>query len=421
MENKGLGIIKIQVRNIGPVKEVVAELVPGINIFQGDNGAGKSTVLNAVKMAFEGKKSIPANIIRNGLDENGLAFKGEVVVNTPTITVSLELKKDEKGEQKHKLVVKRDGAGLMAPVTFLENLATVWNDPQEIATMKGKDLYNILVKYSQIDLTQFDKEIESVKTRQIVLRAQKKEMGVLPAAPKAEKISLEEILTEIKEITDYNDIQKNNAELLCRYEKELSDTDDKINALKKDLEYLERKKALIAEDKSNAPIPLSLKDVEAAKEKLNTLEKQNQAADKYKQFVEWEKRVAKIDEDFENNKQKISDLEEEKKKAVETAEMPVEGLSITEEKTVNYLGSTWENCCESDRLLVGAKLIVNTTPENAIRWMMIHSGEGILSRRRDVLNQYLIENGYTCLMQVASEATPESTPGVFHIVEGEIK
>lgn len=420
-KNKGLGLVSVQIKNIGPIKEVVCELQPGVNVFQGDNGVGKSSILNSLDMAFKGKKAIPANIIRHGTDENGFAHRGEIVVETTGFTAKLELSKGLNGEQKHKLSVTRDGSGLMKPATFLENLSAVWNDPQELARMKEKELYDILVQYAKINLEEYDQQIETVKDNQKVLRAQKKELGILSPVPEVKKISAQDLLNKIQEMNDFNGIQKENTEIISRYEKAHKEKESEINELKKKLALLIAKKSKIAIDLNKAVRPLPLKDTEPVKEKIATIEVQNEKADKYLKFIEWQKKVKKIDISMENNKDKIATTQNDKKQAVVTAKMPVEGLAITEEKTVTYSGDNWETCCESDRLLIAARLIVNTTPENAVRWMMIHTGEGILSKRRELLHEYLVTNNYTCLMQVASEEIPDNNPGTFYISEGVIK
>jgi len=420
---KGLGLVSVKIRNIGKIKDIAVSLEPGVNVFQGDNGAGKSTVLEAVKLAIsKGKGSIPADLIRHGLDENGKAFRGEIVVNTTAFQAAMDLYKGKGDEQKHRLSVSRDkGSTVNSPSSFLEQIANEWNDPQKIANMKGKNFYDILVKYAGVDLSTYDREIAGIKDDQSYNRRQLKELGTKTPVPNVKAVSVEDILAKIKEITEHNQLQLQRESIIKGYISEMNSNSDKIEKLQKEIDELKESNTKILSLRANADDPEPLKDIAPVKEKLNKLQDINKQAGEYKDFLTWKNKVAVITESFDKNKQLIAEKEKEKKEAVLNASMPVDGLSIAEDKTVTFNGNNWELCCESDKLLTGAKLIVNTTPENAIRWMMIHSGEGILSTRRKLLHDYLVVNGYTCLMQVASEQPPIDAPGYFYIVEGEIK
>lgn len=425
---EGIGLVRLQVKNLGITKDIVANLLPGINIFQGDNSAGKSTILNSIKYALEGKKAIPADIIRHGFDEEGKAYRAEVVLNTTKFDVKLEVYKGKDEKQKHRLVVKKDGFVRDAPIEFLKSLAKEWNDPKEISDMTNSELHKILMTYAKVDLTKFNQKIEKVKEEQSYLRRKKKELGVLDEVEETKEVDFSDILNEIKEINYFNNEQEDRQRVLNKMTDEVCQLETKtvkINKQIKDLQEMltitHEELSLLNERIKEAPKPEPKKDISEAQAKLENLERTNEKARQYKAYIEWKEKAEKVDILFNENKKKIKTLEDQKDEAMKKAPMPVEGLGITEEGVVTFDGDTWENCSESDRLTVAAQMIINTTPEKAIRYMVIHQGESILSKRREKLDKQLKENGYTCLMQVASESAPKKEDGVFYIVDGEIK
>lgn len=427
-EKIGIGLVRLQVKNVGITKEIVVSLIKGLNIFQGDNSAGKSTILNSIKYALEGKKSIPADIIRHGFDDKGKSFRAEVVLETTKFDVKLELYKSQEGEQKHRLVVKKDGFVRDAPIEFLKGLSKEWNDPKVLAEMTGEQLYNVVMKYAKVDLSVFDNKIEKIKEDQSYLRKKKKELGVLQVCEEAEPFPFEAIVKEIEEINKFNTLQakrkqdiKYQQEEIDAAKREKLDIEKEIKKLNEKLRLKTEQVNILLLDMETLPKDEEYKTTDEQDKKLQEIDIINEKASNYKKYKEWETQVTKIDELNAENKKKIEALEIGKDLAITNAPMPVPELSITEEKTVKFKNCLWENCAESDRLLAGAQMIINTTQENAIRYMVIHQGESILSERREKLDELLVKNNYTCLMQIASEYEPEEEPGVFYIVDGEVK
>lgn len=427
-EKKGIGLVRLQVQNVGITKEIVVDFIPGVNIFQGDNGAGKSTILNSIKYALEGKKAIPADIIRHGFDDEGKAHRAGVILETTDFEVELEIYKGKDGSEKHKLVVKKDDFKRDAPLEFLKGMSKVWNDPDEIAQMTADKIYDILMEYAHIDLSAYDKEIENLKSEQQVKRRQMKDLGTKEPCEPVEKIIITDKLQELDDIIDFNnqqdELQKNIDDILDKIQglNDLNaDAVEQIEQLKKSIEA---RKVVIAEvsgELGKLPVPEEKKPVDKIKAEIKNAEEINLKAEKYTSFVSWKANLEKIQKEFDENKVKIKEQEEAKDTAIKTAAMPIAGITINDAKEVFLNDVYWNNLSESDRLMSAAQLIVNTTPENSIRYMVIHRGESILSERRKKLHEYLIENDYTCLMQVASEQPPDVKPGVFYIVDGEVK
>lgn len=433
---KGVGLIRLQVKNLGITKDVAVDLIKGVNIFQGDNGAGKSTILNAIKYALEGKRAVPADVIRHGFDKDGKAHRAEIVLETTSFDVKLEVYKDKKGEEKHRLAIRnKEGFVRDAPQEFLNAISKEWNDPKVLAEMTAEQLYSILMDYCKVDLTEFDTKIEELKTEQSYVRKRKKEIGIVDPVAECKVIDVTEAIAELKKLEQFNREQEEQKRKIQAFEdrlgvreQELQVAEDEVDRLKAKLveaeAFVVQKKDVIKKAKEiikNEPKPKKLKDTTDLTDQIKNAEKNRKQMEQYQRYKQWMAKTKEFDKLFDANKTRISKLETDKDNAVKTAKMPVKGLDLTEDLKVTYKGDLWDNCSESDRLTIGAEIIINTTPEKAIRYMVIHQGESILSARRKKLHDQLLKSDYTCLMQVASENPPEKGEGVFYIEEGEIK
>lgn len=420
-KTKGIGIISLSVSNIGKIKEIFLKLSPGVTEIWGENGAGKSTLLNAVKMAIEGKKAIPANIIRHGLDENGLSHRGEIILDTDTFTATVTLVKKD-GAQKYKLqVTNKNGKDPSKAATFLDALAAEWNDPDKIARLSEPEMYKVLVDFAKIDLSSYDRTIEAVKEDQTLVRRDIKTLGMKTTVDKVEKVDGTEILKKMQDDIEFNAIQSDRTKDIESQKEKVISKRQEITEIKVRLELLETQLVDIVKVGVALPKPVQLLDIDESKEKLNSINEVNEKAQNYTDYITWKKSSDTLNKQFETNTAKITKAQDEKTAAVKNAVMPVEGFEITEEKEVLYNGFNWGTVSTSDKLIAAAMLIVNTTPENALRWMIIPQGEGILTPLMTKLHNYLVENNYTCLAQRASETKPKDKPGFFYISEGEIK
>ncbi len=64
--SEGLKIVSLEVDNVKRLHAVHIKPDGGMVIIGGKNGAGKSSVLDAIEMALGGKKSIPRRPVRDG-------------------------------------------------------------------------------------------------------------------------------------------------------------------------------------------------------------------------------------------------------------------------------------------------------------------------------------------------------------------
>jgi len=141
-------IVKLIADNFKRLQAVEINTAGSVVQITGRNGAGKSSVLDAIEAAFGGARHYPEQPIRRG------ATGARVVVETDQIRVTR--KWTEKGDS---LVVESlEGATFRKPQEMLDKLtAGLTFDPLAFARMRGKDQAQLLRQVTGLDTAELDR------------------------------------------------------------------------------------------------------------------------------------------------------------------------------------------------------------------------------------------------------------------------
>lgn len=129
----------LNVKNVMGIEE--AEIQLGrVTIIKGKNGAGKSSVLRALRTLAEGGNA--AKIIRNGTDQ------AEITLETGDMTIKKTLTPDD-----NKVLVESGGMKLSSSPTFIKDLFGKSFNPINFLTMKDDDRLNEVMSRMPIKVT----------------------------------------------------------------------------------------------------------------------------------------------------------------------------------------------------------------------------------------------------------------------------
>jgi DNA repair exonuclease SbcCD ATPase subunit len=340
-------------------------------VLSGRNGAGKSSVLDAIAMALGGREQIPAEPIRRGAD------RAEVVVDLGEIVVRRTFTPSGGGTL---VVSNRDGARFQSPQTMLDALvgrltfdplAFSREDPRRQAEIL-RDLVGL--DFAGIDAQRqaaYDQRTEANRTAK-ALSSQIASMPGHPDAP-ADPVSVAELTEQLQRATAENQrlgkiraaarqaaLQAESRERIAQH------TRDEIAKLQRVLDQQERDAAA---ERSEAEQAASV--AAAAGPDIDTapvLEQLRGAEDVNRKVRENHRRLA-IAADHalaEARSGELSDaikaLDQQKADAIAGAAMPVPGIGFAPDGVVTLNALPLEQASAAERIRVSVAIGLAMNP-----------------------------------------------------------
>ena len=369
MDNTSVKIASLELENVKRIKAV--RLVPtekGLTVIGGNNGQGKTSVLDAIAWALGGDRYRPSSPSREGsvvppririVLNNGLVVErtgknsalkvtdptgqrgGQQLLNCFVEELALNLPKfmEASGKEKADTLLKIIGVG--DQLYLLEN--------------KEKQLYNQRLAIGRIadQKEKYAKELpfydgvpgKPVSALELIQRQQ--EILLRNAENQRKRDRVQEITREIRQ---EEKALEDQAEKLRRLMEERTQLQYKLDRLREDLQEAQ-KTAQDLQDESTAQLEADLRNIEAINIKVRAnldREKAEEEAQGYSRQYD-----ALTDE--------IEKTRQEKYELLHGARMPLEELSV-EDGELTYRGKRWDGMSGSEQLKVSAAIVRELNP-----------------------------------------------------------
>lgn len=447
---KPLHVLHFEAQNVLGVKAVRLDL-PKAGVFRigGENGAGKSSLVNSLINVFAGK-STDAMPIRAGQTE------GHVKVELEDIIVTARWRTSKSGVVVRELTVaNKDGARYQRPQDLLDALISRFSfDPFAFTTMKDKEQEEVFLKALPLDTSSLDAdyaeayaERTDVNRELLRLRAANERMPEYPDAPE-EEVSIGDLTKRLQDDNEWNEKVKLDASKLERADDALAargvrqlELDGDIASAKKALRAAElaattyqdetREKQATRELFAKQIAGAGLIDSSATEASLNSAEDINRQVranrDKQtarKEWQSWEdKRVA-----CERKIQRAQiDKQTLASRAIAEANFAIPGLSLKGDHIVTladgteqqrkgglYVGDVpFDQVNTAEQLKLSVALAVHENPR--LRIYRVKNGEHLTPANVEVLHQLAL--GAECLILMETPLSREDVAGGFRKVE----
>lgn len=350
-------INKLEIENVKRVKAVKMEpTANGLTIIGGNNGQGKTSVLDSIAWALGGNKFKPSQAQR----------EGSAIPPNLHIVMSNGLIVERKGKNSDLKVIDPDGnkAGQNLLDSFIDELAL--NLPkfmQQSSREKASTLLQIIGVGEQLVL--LEKEEQDTYNRrhaigQIADQKEKfaKEQEYYPDAPK-DLVSASDLIKEQQEILARNGENQRKRENLASIQRLHEDATKNVERLKLELSEAETKLANAIQDLVTAN-----KSVEnLVDESTAELEKSITEIDEINRKVRANLDKDKAEEDargyraeYEELTEALTDVRKRKAALLDSADLPLAGLSVEDGELI-YNGFKWDNMSGSDQLKVATAIV----------------------------------------------------------------
>nr|DAF34830.1 MAG TPA: STRUCTURAL MAINTENANCE OF CHROMOSOMES PROTEIN [Caudoviricetes sp.] len=355
-------INKLEIENVKRVKAVKFEpTANGITVIGGDNGQGKTSVLDSIAWALGGNKFRPSQPVR----------EGSVIPPNLHIVMSNGLVVERKGKNSDLKVIDPDGnkAGQQLLDSFVEELAL--NLPK-FMQQSNKEKANTLLQIIGVgeQLVTLEKEEQDAYNRrhaigQIADQKEKfaKEQEYYPDAPK-ELVSASDLIKQQQEILARNGENQKKRENLASIQKLHEEAVNRVELLKRELSNAENELAKVIGDLTTAS--KSAKNL--IDESTEELEKSITEVDEINRKVRSNLDKDKAEEDARGYREEydeltteITEIRKRKTALLDNADLPLEGLSV-EDGDLIYNGFKWDNMSGSEQLKVATAIVRKLNP-----------------------------------------------------------
>lgn len=349
-------INELLIENVKRVKAVQFEpSADGLTIIGGRNGQGKTSVLDAIAWALGGNNYKPSVPERDGA----------LVPPNLHIELSNGLIVERKGKNSTLKVTDPNGnkSGQQLLNEFVSTLAL---DLPKFINGSDKDKADSLLKIlgigdvlAQLDIKENQLYAQRTEVGRIADRKKKAadEMPMYPNVPK-EPVSATELIKQQQEILARNGENEQKRQNAARYERMLAEAQIAFDEAKAALQKAEqdcltaRKSAEDLHDESTAELEKNLAEIEALNIKIR--------ANSTKEAAEVE--ANNLQQEYDGLTEQIESVREERNKLLDSAELPLPGLSVKDGKMI-YNNMPWDGMSGSDQLKVATAIVRKLNPQ----------------------------------------------------------
>ncbi|WP_146056367.1 ATP-binding protein [Methylobacterium sp. V23] len=335
-------IIELQAENVKRLRAVTITPQGNIVEISGRNGAGKSSVLDAIWWALSGTTNIQAKPIRKGQEE------ARISVDLGELKVIRTFRQREDGSHTTNLIVENgEGARYQSPQRMLDGLlGALTFDPLAFTRMDGKAQLETLKRFvpgvdfaaiekaSKID---FDRRTEVNRTIR-TLRSQAVSIEV-PADTPAERIDDAALVAEMQEAGERNALTERrrvNRENWAADIQRMQGEEERLRAQAAQLisqadGIADVVASKVLEMKTAQPLP-EMVDVSALRQRIADAGRINAAVTQREQRDRIEAQVKDAEAEAAALTKAIDDRAAEKRAAIARADLPVPGIGFGDDE-----------------------------------------------------------------------------------------
>lgn len=420
-----MNIIELRAQNFLNLKAI--EIRPDGNavILSGKNGAGKSSVLNAIFFALTGATA--DRPIRDGQDRAEVTIElGDVIVKKAITAKGARLE-----------VTSKDGrAKYASPQALLDEIIGKLSfNPLAFAEMgrsaKGaREQREILLQLAGLDLGPLDAKKETLYEERAGYRRQMKKIEVLletlvkPTIARGEKEhDLQAHIWEIQSLEEKKAQHDEHCDKIRQMDMQLDSFREQIKRFEDEIKRLEvrigeyrDRIAAVEKEKHASVVPpdITTEMIADARKRLAVLEQENRARRDAEDYYAKADELAEISAVMANHDKEFEAIEAQKSEAVKAAKFPLADLSV-DDSGVLFNGIPLSQVSKGESIRISTAIAMALNPK--LRVIFVQDASLLDSEGMKHVIDLAAEKGY----QVWLEKTDETGKLGIYIEDGEIK
>jgi DNA repair exonuclease SbcCD ATPase subunit len=400
-------------------------------LIAGNNGNGKSSLLDAMTALFGGGRELPPDPVRHG--RSRASIEGRIVrLDGVEYTITRDITRGKSGSNLQ--VVGPDGL-IKSPQAWLDKLiGSRFLDPLSFLSMKGPEQRKLLLEVCGVDVAGIEAErakafAERTNVNRDLARA-KGEYERLPAPTSSpgEARPMSEITAELQAATAAHADIATRRTALTQARRAVEEIDSRIGELRAELEHLEAKRkgaAVIArQHEEEVHLTATIDHETAATQRIADLRAEAARAETYARWSagkavedrrrrEAEAAVNERSQRAEHLTETIELCDRRKAEALSAAAMPVPDLTVDDEG-LRLGGVPFEQASQSERLRCALGVAEKLSP--GLRDVWVRDGSLLDDQAIETLRELAVASG--CRIWI--ERVGERDPGAIILREGAV-
>lgn len=388
-------IISLTAENVKRLQCVEIKPSGELVVIAGENGAGKSSVLDSIMYALGGAGTFSKQPVRKGED------KAKITLDLGEFTVTRTITAAGGGSLS---VMNKEGAKYPSPQAILDRLmGSLSFDPLEFSRKKSEEQGEVLRAIAGLDFTADDQEMEKIFNERTLVNRDVKSLdariAALPA-PRAgipaEETSAADVLARQQKAMEHNAENQKKVNALAEArravtasEKEQKDNNAEIGRLKDEIANLQnmfklsesRGETLSQELDGSRELSLKLDHIvsELKDEPLDVFQTELTQIEETNKAVRQQKERTKLVTDHKEKKEHseklskdIEDIEKRKIRKAKDAKYPIDGLAVATDGSVMFKDLPFEQASSAEQLRASVAIGLALNPK--LRVLLIRDG-----------------------------------------------
>lgn len=348
-------IVSLEAENIKCLKAIEIKPDGHTVIIGGENGNGKSSILDSIEYALAGGKHIPEKPIREGQE------KARIVLDLGGLQVVRTFTKNGTN-----LVVKsKEGATFSSPQAMLDKIVgNLSFDPSEFFRMDSKKRVETLKKLVGLDFTELNNKYKTAFERRTEVNRRGKELKAQYDSFPSHKdvpdkeVSVAELSKQLTNAVAENQKLDEAKRSLDHNKLRLTKIEEQIKQLTKEKESVE---SFINKEESTLA-KIKRIDLSEIQDSINSAEDINNKIRENIKKLSLNVELEKLRDESQMLSETLGSIIVNKNELMEKAKFPIKGLSFDEE-TVTFNGIPFDQISQGERIKISVAIGLVLNPK----------------------------------------------------------
>lgn len=415
---------KIEIYNVRKLKQAELEFYgPGVQVIQGLNKSGKTTIAQAIALSFGGTKDFVPGMVSLGAEQAEIIAYTDDKLKIRTV-ITDKVNQDVSRLDEHTGRYAKVSGGVRA---FLDSLRSGLEMPWVIKDWTDEAIIELLKERTGVTkrITEIDEGLKKLEEARTQCGRDKKRLGSPTPVPKAEHGKpIDELQEEKEKATEFLNTIKNS------FEKVAAEIRTAPFESEADIDFIIER---LTKAKSNLHTWLkkqkkqyTLEDIQKIDNAILEWNKNEVAANAYDKYLADVAEIEKLDKEYSDFNVKIEAKRQERKNVLASMELGVAGLEINENNQLVHNGAirgitksnVIGNWSTAQSIQVFFSLGVRFAGE--LKMMVIDNAESLDDEHTTIISQWAEKLGFLVILLKVGDVPEEKDEDVIYLKNGEV-